>query len=49
MENPVDVENPVDTEKVESIERRDLNDEFDEVYEDATELRPAKVSLDAAC
>jgi hypothetical protein len=36
----VDDEKPVEVEKVEAIERRDRREEFDEVYDEATELRP---------
>lgn len=48
VEKPVEVEKLVEVEKVEATERRDRNDEFEDVYDEATELRPVVVSCDRA-
>lgn len=37
---PVDVEKLVEVENVEAIESRDLSEAFEDVYDEAVELRP---------
>jgi hypothetical protein len=37
---PVEVEKVVDVEYVEAMDSRDLSEELDDVYDEATELRP---------